>query len=126
MQPMVLTWPGGEDAFGLGLGHLRALQTELKTAPEDLLRRFMLGSYYVDDILAVLRQGLIGGGMAPEVAKAKVLQLAETYPLGRFRPLCERIMQAALYGDEGDPVGEPGEPGTPGPGSSPAFTGLAQ
>ncbi len=124
---ITLNWVGGEDEFALPLGQLRALQTHLNCGPEELLRRIGLGTYRVDDLIEVLRQGLIGAGVAANVAGPKVLQLFETYPLVAFRDPAWRVLQAALVGVDGDPVGElPGAEASPGLGAGPASTGPEQ
>lgn len=121
-----MTWPGGEHDFALALGQLRALQTSTDAGPAELLRRVAGGSWRVDDLIEILRQGLIGGGMAPKEAGQIVVRLFEQRGPLRFVEPAYRVLGAALVGPEDDPVGEPtGAPTPPDSGASPASTASA-
>lgn len=131
MQPSIIRWPGGEHAFRLGIAELRALQQTTDCGPEHLANRISLGQWHVDDLREVLRNGLIGGGMAHVEAVQLVDRVFEP-PFARFKgPAIEVLGFGCLYGPEDDPVGET-MPVTPTPaheqtenGSSAPITPLA-
>jgi hypothetical protein len=102
-----LVWPGGENAFRLGIGELQALQTTTGMGPEHLLGLLQVGSWKVEQLEAILRNGLIGGGMEKAEATRLIRQtFSRGFGVALFKPACIQIMQAALYGPEDDPVGE--------------------
>lgn len=124
---MKLIWIGGEHEFALKLGHLRALQKACDAGPEQILARIWSGEWRLDDLIEVLRLGLIGGGeVSAEDAGRLVTGLMERHPMLKFKPIAQSILMDALVGDDGDPVGEP--PGVETPpenGSSVKSTGAA-
>lgn len=101
-----LTWAGGEHAFGLAIGGLRAIQDATGRGPMTVYRALGDGTWLVDDILAVLRHGLAGGGMEAREAKELVHRVADSTPLMSLAPIAHIIIAAALVGDVDDPVGE--------------------
>lgn len=120
---LTLTWPGGEHEFALGIGQLRAVQDATNAGPEELLQRMAAGKWRVDDLIAVLRLGLEGGGMAKAECGPLVLRLIELHGLIPFRETAFRVLGAALIGPGDDPVGESrGAVTLPEPGSSQSST----
>lgn len=103
---LTLPWVGGEHDFALALGQLRALQDATNSGPEELLTRMAQGRWRVDDLLQILRQGLIGGGMATTEALPLVTRMAETHGLIVLRETAYRVLAAALIGPADDPAGE--------------------
>lgn len=102
---VVIRWPGGEHAFRLGIAELRALQQTTDCGPEHLANRISLGQWRVDDLREVLRNGLIGGGMA-HVDAVRLIDRALAPPFIRFKAPALAVLGDCLYGPEDDPVGE--------------------
>lgn len=120
---LTLTWPGGEHDFALPIGQLRAVQSETDAGPEELLNRMAAGKWRVDDLFAVLRHGLEGGGMAKADATKLVARVIDIHGLIAFRETAFRVLGSALIGPGDDPVGErTGAENPPENGSSPAST----
>lgn len=106
MQPITLTWPGGSHPFRLRLGELRALQSARKAGPEEIYLRFHSGRWEADDLVQVIRWGLVGGGMAPDVAATLVTPLIDLHPLVQFKLTAQAVLAHALFQVEDDQVGE--------------------
>lgn len=135
MDTIRIVWPGGEHDFRLRLGELRRLQDATKAGPEELLARLRLGRWKVDDLIEILRLGLIGGGFAPEgeAAPLVVRMMEQKGALLEFKLPAELVMMHALLQPEDDMLGKPeaGEaevpsaPSRPEGGASPASTETA-
>lgn len=124
---ITLDWVGGEHSFALTIGGLRAVQEICGAGPMEILNGLRLGTWRVDWPLAVIRHGLVGGGMEGLAAKKLIDSLAEIHPLAKFQVPAAIIMAAALVGVEDDPVGEEaGELNPPPNGSSAGSTPTAQ
>ncbi|WP_294932176.1 gene transfer agent family protein [uncultured Paracoccus sp.] len=106
MQAVVLRWPGGEHAFRLGLGELRALQQKTDCGPEFILHKITTGRWMIDELREVLRNGLIGAGLSPVEAMKLVDRTFEDTPAISFKAPAVELLAAYLYGPEDDPVGE--------------------
>ncbi|GAA4218633.1 hypothetical protein GGQ68_002514 [Sagittula marina] len=107
MQSVHLTWPGGYNAFRLRIGELRALQNATNAGPEELLNRIRVGKWRVDDLIQVLRWGLVGADeMSAADAATVVTPLLDLHPLSEFRIAASAVLLAALVGVDDDPVGE--------------------
>ncbi len=104
--PQVIKWVGGEHPFALYLGELRALQGACDAGPEQILTRIRTGQWRLDDMMEVIRQGLIGGGMAPEKAARMVTLLFEQHPLLAFKATALEVLMLALTGPEDDQPGK--------------------
>ena len=96
------TWPGGEHTFALNIGELFALQQICEAGPNIILSRLASGAWEMSDITAVLRLGLIGGGMDDVAAKKLVNNALTTSPLLGFVMPAHIILAAALVGAVGD------------------------
>lgn len=107
MRPDTLSWPGGENSFALPLGELRALQTHLSAGPQEIYNRVTQGEWRIDDLMQVIRLGLIGGGMTNAEAGPMVERLFTTTPLLEFVPVAQAIMALALIGPADDVPGKP-------------------
>lgn len=100
-------WGDGPNKFFLGIEQLEELQAKTGVGPERLFARLGEGDWRVSDISETIRLGLIGAGLPPGNAYAKVKNYC--YPA---RPLAEgihpamRIIAAALRGPEHDRVGK--------------------
>lgn len=126
----MVSWIGGQHEFALPIGSLRAVQAACDAGPQEVLMRLAGGTWRVDDPLAVLQQGLIGGGMSRGDAGDLVNRMAELHGLNRIVVTAQIVLSAALIGVEDDPVGEtPGEKAgqdrAPENGGSAPFTDLA-
>jgi hypothetical protein len=124
MRSVSLTWPGGEDEFALPIGALRALQEARNAGPEQLFNRLRFGDWHIDDIIQVLRCGLMGAGLERGAATQKVMSVIDLHPHLAFKPVAIAVLSHALLGVADDPVGEDqGETETPPEnGSSPSST----
>lgn len=126
MAKVELNWEGGEHIFALRIGELRALQDKCDAGPEEVFNRLRLGSWRVNDILEVIRLGLIGGGMSRAEAGPLVAQITEDRPILSFKITAIAILAASLLGVKDDPVGEPEGVSQQDGGSSQSSTGTAQ
>lgn len=122
-----IAWPGGEHVFALGIGELRAVQKVCDAGPLQVLNALRAGAWLVDWPFAVLRHGLVGGGMDAIEAKRLVEALADHYPPAKFVMPAIYVLSAAILGVEDDPVGEEeGELSPPKSGSSAGSTPTGQ
>jgi len=110
-QPLDIQWPGGVHAFRLRLGEIEAIQSATQCGPEFLLNGFRVGAWHAGHVEAVLKFGLIGGGMARSDAASLVRATIDRgFGLALYKPACLEILTAALYGPEDDPVGKSAAP----------------
>lgn len=114
-----LQWLGGFHRFELTLGGIEAVQEASQAGPMAILRRIAKDDWRKEDLQEVIRQGLIGGGMAPENATDLVHRVFTQNPLVPFRAPAMEILSAALIGRPDDPVVEDEDPGE-GEGQTPA------
>jgi len=105
MHSVELTWAGGEHAFVLTLGGLRAVQEASNAGPQEILQRLTLGTWRIDDVIGALRHGLEGAGMDKAQARKLVLDVAERDGLMELVVPARVVLTAALVGVEDDPVG---------------------
>jgi hypothetical protein len=106
-----ITWAGGEHAVDLKIEHLRALQDACDAGPEWILSRLMTKQWRVDDVIATIRLGLEGGGMAKDAARRLVALHVESRPLTLSVLTAQAVLMLALYGDPDDQPGEAGAGG---------------
>ncbi|WP_309086466.1 gene transfer agent family protein [Chelativorans sp.] len=93
-----LAWNGGEHTFRLGLAEIEELERECEMSV------FLLYSAVSDKVpfahlkhySAVIRLGLVGGGMAPVEARAEVRRNVDERPLVESVVLAQVILRAAL------------------------------
>lgn len=107
-------WADGRHDFRLAIGELRALQEAVNKwraeigapliGPGDLLLSLKVGNVWMDDVANIIRLGLIGGGMKPVDALAKVRHYVEARPMGESYPAAHLILGAALYGADDEPL----------------------
>ena len=113
MQEVVIPWPGGEHAFRLGLAELETIQQKTDCGPEYLLHRINAGQWHVGDLIEVLRNGLIGGGM-PHVDALKIVRKAfDNHPAILFKVPGQTVLAAFLFGPPDDHPGEDSPAGDP-------------
>lgn len=102
-----LAFAGDDRLFRLPIGRLRAVQEKCDAGPMELLRRYVGGTWRVDDLREVIFQGLIGGGMGQTQATVLVSANFDGLPLAEFVPIAQAIVMAAVVGVEDEEVGEP-------------------
>lgn len=101
-----LNWIGGEHEFALNIGELRALQNNCNAGPEQIAMRLIGGEWLVDDIIEIIRLGLIGGGMESKTAGPMVTGLIDRHPLMMLKADALKVLTDALMADEDDSLGE--------------------
>ncbi|WP_109315939.1 gene transfer agent family protein [Pseudovibrio ascidiaceicola] len=107
MEAKSISWIGGQHAFVLNIGQLRALQTNCNAGPETVLARIATGTWFIDDLIEPIRLGLIGGGMENAEAGPKVLHMLELHGAYSLKLTAHDVLTHALVGEVDDPVGEP-------------------
>jgi len=124
MEPVRLSWAGGEHGFALPLARLRALQDNCAAGPEEIFNRLRLGAWRVDDVIEPIRLGLIGGGLPESEAGPLVIRLVDQQELARLKLTAIAVLAHALFGPEDDLPGEGEGVETPAPesGDSPTST----
>lgn len=105
-EPRVIAWAGGEHAFALDLGLLRALQDRCDAGPEQVFLRLGDFSWRVDDVTETIRLGLMGGGMSRDDAARLMDRVTATVPLMRLKLVALSVLAHALAGPEDDRPGE--------------------
>lgn len=101
---MTEVWAGGEHAFRLGIGEIRALQKACEAGPMMVLARLMSSQWLIDDVLETLRLALVGGGMDAAKAKPLVLKAAEETSLLKLALLAAKILNAYVVEDPHDAI----------------------
>lgn len=114
MRAAIIRWPGGEHAFRLGLAELQVIQDKTECGPEWLLHKLNSGQWAAIELVEILRNGLIGGGMGHVEALKAVRNAVELHELISFKVPAQEVLASCLYGPADDPVGEP-QPVTPTP-----------
>lgn len=101
-------WPGGEHAFRLRIGELRALDDICIGGVFAAHARLSGLQPRLDDVLETVRLGLIGGGMAQDQARALVKRVEEEVGFGYLIPLAVKVLGAGFYRREAveAPAGE--------------------
>lgn len=97
---------GGEHVFALRLGELRALQDARGAGPEEILSRIRGGTWRIDDLIEVLRLGLIGGEMDEIEAQRLVISLFDLHPPLTLKLTAFDVLLEALSGPEDDKPGK--------------------
>lgn len=114
-EPLVANWPSGEDEFLLRIGELEALDDATEAGVLDLRYRLFQGvqrgslayaPVKVREVMACLRLGLIGAGMARADAERKVKQAFAAGDISELNLLAFTIISRAFAGKDHDPVGE--------------------
>ncbi len=120
-----LNWQGGEHDFRLRIGELRALQDATDSGPGQVLARLNSGDWRIDDLLATLRLGLIGGGLESENAVQLVASVCDD---GNLFSLAMTATAALTRSLVGNPDAEPEKPQGESPegGTSESFTDGAE
>ncbi len=107
-DPLMINWAGGEHAFRLRLGEIRALDDKCEGGAYAAWYRLRALAPRTDDVIEVMRLGLIGGGMPPKDAAALVLKVEEQAGIGEMLIPAAEVLFRAFHRAEGeDVVGEP-------------------
>lgn len=101
-----LVWADGTYTFRLGWGELEALQEACDAGPWVILERLATKQCLIGDIAHTIRQGLIGGEMAPAEATKLVQRYVEKRPPAENLLHAMAILQVALHGSPEETVGE--------------------
>lgn len=111
-----LIWQGGEHDFHLRIGELRALQDATDSGPGQVLARLNSGEWRVDDLLATLRFGLIGGGLEKDEVDRVVSNAATDGNMFSLAMTASAALTSSLIGNPDTepekPQGESPEDGT--------------
>ncbi len=94
-----LDWADGTYTFRLGLGETDELERKLDLGIFQIVTRLspVIRTCRLTDISEVLRLGLIGGGMKPADALAKVRKYVDERPVDENRDIAYAITLAALH-----------------------------
>lgn len=105
-QAETLVWPGGEHAFRLGIGELRALEDRCDAGCSIILMRVLGQTWKINDIWHTLRLGLIGGGMTEKAAQEAVSNAFDTAsPMALSIPAAD-VLRRFLMWEGADQPGE--------------------
>ncbi len=100
---------------GSSWGQLRKIEEARRCGISEVLTRLDEGRWYVDDIVDVLRFGLIGGGLSPEKATQLISLYVEPVPLQGHVLTAKAALLAVLIGLPDDPIAETSEGNQPAP-----------
>lgn len=109
---VVLDWADGTYKFRLAIGQLRELQERVGVGPLKLLKALLADEWRVDDAPAIIRLGLIGGGMSPVDALKKVRFYVEERPPAESIKVAVAVLMCGIYGPPEEPVGKEAAPAT--------------
>lgn len=110
-QPALIKWQGGEHAFLLRIGELRAIDDRVQDGAMAAWFRLRSARPRFDDVFEVLRQGLIGGGMESREASRLMEKIEDQHGLGPLIPTAAEILFRAFHRrEEGDEAGETSRP----------------
>lgn len=104
-----IVWPGGEHAFRLEIGALRAIEQRSDAGCSVVLMRLLGNTWRIDDVLNPIRLGLIGAGMKEQEAQTVIAgALASVSPYGLAVTSAD-ILRRFIMWDSGEDVDAPGE-----------------
>jgi hypothetical protein len=95
--PFYMIWPGGEHAFRLNLGELRALQDACGASPFEVSQRLFEKRPRLEDVIEPIRLGLIGGGMDAKEAQRLVKSVEDIDGVGAMLVSASLVMFNSLY-----------------------------
>ena len=96
-SPFSVIWSGGESAFRLNLGELRALQESCGASPFEVSQRLFEKRPNINDVIEPIRLGLIGGGMDPKEAARLVKNVEDLDGIGAMVITASLVMFNSLY-----------------------------
>lgn len=88
-----------EHPFDLTADLLTELERTTGTGIGALAKRTFSGGFHYADLLAIVRLGLIGGGMSPKDAADLVAAYAPKTPIAELYPVAAAILEARYFGD---------------------------
>lgn len=89
----------GEKIFALTYPMLKELEHKTETSIGALYAKFMAGQFHFDDILEIIRLGLIGGGTSPAEAQNLIDTYGKPRPILETYPLAFDIFETAWSGN---------------------------
>ena len=99
-----IVWPGGEHPFRLGIGELRAIEQRSDAGCAVVTMRLLTGQFKIDDVVATLRIGLVGGGMSEKEAQKTVDMALETASPYKLAVTAADVMRRfVMFEDEDQP-----------------------
>lgn len=101
----------GEHVFRLRWAEIIKLQEATEAGPYVVLQRLYQGDWKVQEISAVIRLGLVGGGMEPIAALQLVRSYVEERPPLENLPLAQAVLASALVGAPDEAPGKDQAPG---------------
>lgn len=110
MEPVFEHFAGAERSFCLGVGEFIDIEEASGHAIGVVYQRFATTTYSIKDVLAVLTEGLIGGGMKPQDANRLVKGQLCAKPLIQSGALAGGILMYFMTGVDPDENSEPGDP----------------
>jgi hypothetical protein len=108
-QTFRLIWPGGEHDFRLAIGELRALEQRRDCGCFIILARLYKGECMVDDVIEVLRIGLIGGGMSEKQAMLTIQKSYDHANIIELATTATHVLAKFIQWKTGDDVDVPPE-----------------
>jgi len=107
-------WAGALRRFDLPFGQVLDLEEACgKTGIGLIYQRLVRAEFYVRDVFHVLRQGLIGGGMAPAEAERLLRDRFDAIPLLGNAELACTILLGLFAGVDSAAAAAPGDPAKP-------------
>lgn len=99
-----LIWDGGENLFALKIKEFQALQQACDAGPEWVAQRLngLHGGWRIEDIVDVLRIGLIGGGMEADKARALVVKTVNRVGPAALREVAFVVLMSEIQGPQDD------------------------
>jgi|GEM_PF-642044 len=97
-----IEWAGEKRFFKLKLGEVRAIETTTGLGLQRLYKDALAGDWKVDHVREIIRQGLIGGGMAILDADALLKINFDEKPLLQHVSYANAILGAVLIGQENE------------------------
>lgn len=108
---VTLAFGGEERLFRLPLGRLRALQEKTDCGPLELLQRYAMSTWRVDDVREAILQGLMGGGLPSHQATSIVVGHFDDTPIMAHVAVAQAIVASAVVGVGDEQPGETGARG---------------
>lgn len=106
---VTLPFADGDYVFRLAWGELAKLQEERDAGAYLVLERLLNGRWFTQDISAVIRLGLMGGGADPIKSLKLVRSYVEDRPPLENLVYAQRVLGAAIAGVAEEDVGKKSE-----------------
>lgn len=101
-----IVWAAGEHDFRLDIGALRAIEQRCDAGVSVTLLRLLGQQWKADDVLSVIRLGLVGGGMDGDNARKLVDKALETASLFALSVTAADVLRRFVMFDGDDQPGE--------------------